>query len=321
MRLLHAAALITSGATAAAAAPLLNPDGKPLPAPAPLVLLKALGRPADNLSPDDEALAQALAGDPSSLGVFAYAMACQEAGFMPAAFAVYQKLDEKIPGQPRLVGLLLRTLAWSRGTKDRLAIAQRYTAKYATMGAAWQGQADVCQSLDDKAGQETALRKAVEVAPHTADALLALAQCLDETAHAPELAALYRELRALLPDDPYIANNLAYCLLQGGGDTAEALKLAEEAAKKLPTNANALHTLGLAQLRGGDLDAGRKNLSIALELRPGDPTMLLDYGQMLIARNKAEEGKQNIELALRYANQLGLDFPRRAEAERALSGA
>ena len=59
---------------------------------------------------------------------------------------------------------------------------------------------------------------------------------------------------------------------------------------------------------------------MALEMRPGDPTLLLDYGQLLIAKNQPEEGKHQIELALRYAAQLTSPFARRAEAERILAG-
>jgi len=52
-------------------------------------------------------------------------------------------------------------------------------------------------------------------------------------------------------------------------------------------------------------------------LRPGDPDLLLDYGLMLIAKGQKEEGLKPIKLALQYADQLGLTFDRRAEAEKA----
>lgn len=56
-------------------------------------------------------------------------------------------------------------------------------------------------------------------------------------------------------------------------------------------------------------------------MQPGDPTMLLHFGAMLIQQDKKADGRKLIEMAIRYANQLGLDFPRRAEAEAALSNA
>jgi Flp pilus assembly protein TadD len=128
----------------------------------------------------------------------------------------------------------------------------------------------------------------------------------------------YRRLAELRPEDATANNNAAYCLLVTGGDLKEALERAQKAKEKLPLNPAVLHTLGVAQLRSGNLEESRKNLSMALELRPGDPTLLLDYGLLLNAENKPEDGKLHIELAIRYADQLGLNFPRRAEAEQIL---
>ena len=99
------------------------------------------------------------------------------------------------------------------------------------------------------------------------------------------------------------------------GDLDKALACAQAAQKQLRTDPQVLHTLGLAYLRRGDLEESVKNLRVAVELRPGDPTMLLDFGLLLIAQKHPEEGKKQVEMALRYATQLGLDFPRRAEAE------
>ena len=49
--------------------------------------------------------------------------------------------------------------------------------------------------------------------------------------------------------------------------------------------------------------------------------LALSFGgksQVLIALDRNEEGRRHVELALRYAEQLDLDFPRKAEAERIL---
>jgi len=50
-------------------------------------------------------------------------------------------------------------------------------------------------------------------------------------------------------------------------------------------------------------------------MRPGDPTLLLDFGALLIEKGEKEAGQRHIRLAIEYANRLGLDFPRKAEAE------
>lgn len=321
VRLLHVAALIKADKAERVAEPLMDAEGKPIAGPSTLVLLSALGKLEGALSKDDESLAKALAGDPESLYTFAYAMACREAGFAPAALTQFRQLDARVPNQPRLINLLLRSLARAKAMPDRTEVAGEYTARYASLAGAWLGMAEVYALMEDRKGQEEALRKAVEVEPSDSDAWLSLAQFLDEGNSLPELTEAFRKLAELLPDDPFVANNLAYCILRTNGDTGEALALASKASEKLKMHPNVLHTLGLAQLRSGNLEEGQKNLGMALEMQPGDPTMLLDFGKVLAQTGKGGDGKKLIELAVKYANQLGLDFPRRAEAEAALSGA
>jgi predicted Zn-dependent protease len=62
-------------------------------------------------------------------------------------------------------------------------------------------------------------------------------------------------------------------------------------------------------------------LSLALQQRPGDPTLTLDYGQLLIAQGKEKEGLAQMRAAIRYADKLGISFPRREEAVAALAEA
>jgi tetratricopeptide (TPR) repeat protein len=85
-------------------------------------------------------------------------------------------------------------------------------------------------------------------------------------------------------------------------------------------NASVFHTLGLAQYMSGRFEDSRKSFWEALELRPLDPTLLFDYGRALIATSQRDEGRGQISLAITLTDQLGLEFPRRAEAEKVLNG-
>jgi len=144
---------------------------------------------------------------------------------------------------------------------------------------------------------------------------LRLARLHDSANELEKAAAVYVRILEQAPGRPDIQNNLAYCLLQTGGDSKQALELAQQAAEKMQLNPHVLHTLGLAQLENGDVEESRKSLLMALELRPGDPTLLLDLGQALIKEGNVEDGKRHVAAALMFADRLGLDFPRRAEAE------
>ena len=57
-------------------------------------------------------------------------------------------------------------------------------------------------------------------------------------------------------------------------------------------------------------------VSFPVALSPANPTLLLDYGQLLIQQNRQEDGLQHVRVALRYSEQFGVEFLRRDEAER-----
>lgn len=320
LRLLHVAALINSGANDKAVEPLLSADGSPINSPSTTVLLAVYGRLPGEASGDDASLAETLKAEPENVVLFAYALACRETRFSTSAYKLFAELDNRLPAKPRIVTYLLSSLALANDVPDREIIATQYTVEYPALAAAWLGLADVEHALKNAAAERAALEKAVEVAPDHVEAWLRFARFLDEQSDMQGQLVAYRKLDALVPDDAFIANNLAYCILQENGDAAEALALAQEAHEKIASNASILHTLGLAQLRSGMLDEASRNLRLALEMRPGDPTLLLDAGKALLAQDKKQEGRDYIAYALHYAQQLGVDFPGKSEAEQLLAG-
>ena len=137
----------------------------------------------------------------------------------------------------------------------------------------------------DFGAAETALKKAVELNKSNADAYLRLGQAqvgkgaLDDAistykagiAANPKVAALYLVMGSvyegkhdydqaksayqtalqLKPNDPLASNNLAYVLLERGGNADLALQLAQTARRGLPTNSNVADTLGWAFYQKG----------------------------------------------------------------------
>ena len=318
-RLLHVAALVKAGKTAEAGEALRAADGQPITGPDTNALLRALNATEEALDKDNESLASALKENPEALAYFAYGMACRELRFMRDAYTMFRAADEKVPGEPRLIEFVMSALSRASDMPDKLHVAQQLTEKYPAMAAAWIGLSDVQASEKDTDAQKASLEKAASLEPANDQPWRRLAQFYSDRFDYPALLEASRHVVDLLPSDPYAANNLAYCLLQTGGDANQALALAQKAYERLPRNAEVIHTLGLAQVRTGNAAEGKKNLTVALEMRPGDPTLMLDYGKLLIDQNQVDEGKNNIQLALRYANQLGLDFPRKSEAEQAIA--
>jgi len=318
-RLGYASALISQGQTAQAGDVLLSASGKPIvPFPPENAILGALGRlsHAELADVATNELVSALAQQPDVLAQFTHATSCLRAQQYQPAVTALEKVADMIGRSPLLVSTQMTCLAKGAEIPGRLEKAKALLDANEEMPDAWLGIADVYKSVDDVAAEREAPDSALALAPDNRAVLQRRARFFE--AHGDEVAALdaYRRLHELDPEDAVVMNNLAYSFLRQNQNTEEALSLALAARDKLGANGHVLHTLGLAEMRNGQLDQGRADLSYALELRPGDPTLLLDFGDLLIKQGHEEEGKRYVELALEYARQLGLDFPRKAEAER-----
>jgi Flp pilus assembly protein TadD len=248
-----------------------------------------------------------------------YASALQQRRLYRHAYEQYQALSSGVEPSPWLIHNMLASLASAPTVEDRLAIARAVAEQHSGMEEAWLGLAMVARAVKDTAAEDDALARAVEVVPASAVAWQRRAEFLEREKRVPEAQQAYESLVALAPQSAAANNNLAYCILMTGGDQKLALEHAQRARDLLPSNPGVLHTLGLAQMRTGDLEQARRNLSIALELMPANPTLLLDFGLLTMRMGDEPAGKHYVELALRYADQLRLEFDRRSEAEQLLA--
>lgn len=314
VKLLHAACLLKAGRQndAAALATAVSTEGAPGDL-APVVI-QALGGEAQ-LSGAPAELAGKLGGNPEALAQFAYGLACQSSGLNGSAMQAFSRLDELVPSDPIVIALAMESLARARNVGDRAEKAQEFVEEHPDMPGAWLGLASVYFSMGEADKERAALDKALEAAPEDPRVVQHRAMFFERQQEPEAAVAAYRRLLGLVPDNGPALNNLAYALLRTSDDPQEAVRIAQRAKEVLGNDAAVLHTLGLAQLEAGQLDDAQQNLARAREMRPGDPTMLLDYGRLLIAKGQKEEGVRNVESALRNADVLGLDFPRRAEAE------
>ena len=95
------------------------------------------------------------------------------------------------------------------------------------------------------------------------DALIGRGNVLVRKGRYEDAATLFRAALALEPDNPKILNNLAYAMLNGGGELLVALRHANKAAQLDPANPLVLETLGSINLRLGDSVAAAKYLEQA----------------------------------------------------------
>ncbi len=292
--------------------------GDPLGVPIAGIILNALGDHSIDLPESQRPFAAALASNDRALSDFASGTAFQEARLHDAAFQSLREVESTLAANNNyLLGFLFSSLAYVTrfdAKKESLAIAE----KHADNPRAWLGYASILKKMGDKDSERVALDKALAAGP--ADPLVLMQRGDFYAAQNDYEAAIaeYRRLLELEPDDPVANNNLAYNLLRTGGDPAEALSAAERALTQLPNDAHVLHTLGVAQLRAGQLDEAKQSFAKALERRPGDPDLLFDYGKVLIERGEDEQGIQFVKSALSSTQILGLAFDRKEEAEQTL---
>jgi len=280
----------------------------------------ALGDQTVNLPKEQSDWARRVADDPEALADFLFAYGLVEGRLEPLAQPILGKLEERVGQSAVLNTLAVRVLSARQSAGDALQRMKAYAEQHRDDPAVWLALAGVARKKNDGAAEADALQKALALAPEAAEVWAALANLYDRQQDYANAAEANRKLLSLLPDRPDIQNNFAYSLLQSGGDVQEALKLATAAAERLKANPYVLHTLGLAYRKAGRFSEAQERLAAALELRPGDPTLLYEYGRTLMDMNKRREGLQHIELAVLHARQLNAAFPALEEAEALLQG-
>lgn len=283
------------------------------------VLLHALGQPMDRLTEEDVALADSLKSTEDALAGFAAGAAFHFAKLSDAAYAALKRVNDAIADDNDvLLDLLFQALTGTVRIDDVGAESWALAEQHAQNPRAWVRCAGVYQTLENADRERDALDKALELAPEAPFVLMRRGGFFLRQQNTDAALAEYHRMLELHPNDPVANNNVAYQLLTTGGNVEEALKAAQLAAEELPRDPHVLHTLGMAQLRSGELEQSEVNLTNALQFRPGDPTLLLDYGQLLIKKGDAEAGRRQIQRALNSARTLGVDFEREAEAQQIL---
>jgi tetratricopeptide (TPR) repeat protein len=203
----------------------------------------------------------------------------------------------------------------------------------------------------DLPGAEAALRKAIELDKNNTDALEKLGKVQVEAGSADQALALYqqsikdnpREVRfyilsgelyeakkdwehakgmyqqalSISPDHPLASNNLAYVMLQEGGNVDVAMGLAQTARRGMPDSANAADTLGWAYYQKGIYQSAISQFQEALRLSekhggPDDADLHYHLGMAYEKDNKTALARQQLEKAVKLQ-------PNHADARKALS--
>jgi Flp pilus assembly protein TadD len=121
----------------------------------------------------------------------------------------------------------------------------------------------------------------------------------------------YQKALGFRPDDAMAANNLAYLLLEHGGDANLALSLAQTARRGMPKAGATADTLAWASYHVGAYDTARKLLEDASAQQPDNATYHYHLGLTYLKLNQSGRGKAELEKALK----LKPDDPKAAEIQ------
>jgi len=108
----------------------------------------------------------------------------------------------------------------------------------------------------------------------------------------------YQKALGFQPNDAMAANNLAYLLLEHGGDANLALSLAQTARRGMPKAGATADTLAWASYHVGAYDTARKLLEDAAAGQPGNATYQYHLGLTYLKINETARGKAALQKAL-----------------------
>ncbi len=206
-------------------------------------------------------------------------------------------------------------------------------------------------SKKDYQGADTAFRKSMEVDPNNFDAILKLGQAMvaegsvdqalatyqealkknprdaaicilagemyESKGSWDQAKAMYQQALTIEPDNALASNNLAYVILNQGGNVDVALAMAQTARRGMPDSPNAADTLGWAYYQKGIYQSAIDMFQESLRLneKHGAPDEAVVHYHLGLAYQKANQpvqARQQLERVLKLN-------PKDADARKALS--
>ena len=126
----------------------------------------------------------------------------------------------------------------------------------------------------------------------------------------------YQKVLQIQPDNPLASNNLAYVMLEQGGNVEVAFAMAQTARRQLPDNPNSADTLGWAFYHKGVYTSAITQFKAALKKEPDNALFNYHLGLAYAKSGQAALARQQLDRVLKInPNFPDVDQLRRALAE------
>ena len=175
--------------------------------------------------------------------------------------------------------------------------------------------AQVEQSLGNGAEAIANYRHAIAVSPNNAALYATLGTLYEGQGNWQEAQTLYQQALAIHPDEAPAANNLAYLMLDHGGNVTVALTLAQVARRGLPNVPNSADTLGWAYYQNAAYSLAAPLLEEAVKGAPSNANYRYHLGMAYQKLNDVKRARMEFEKSIRIAP----NAPSAEKASRALS--
>ena len=246
----------------------------------------------------------------------------------------FQQALDRDPNSTDALGGVLNGYLIQKQPDKALAVANAQLAKYPkNTGFHIIVGRLLFEQQKDAAGAEAEFKRAVELDKNNTEALVSLGRAqseqgktdqalqtyLDAAKNNPKEIAfsllaggiyeskqdwdqakqLYQRVLELQPDNPLASNNLAYVMLQQGGNVDVALAMAQTARRQLPDNASSADTLGWAYYHKGVYNSAIGLFKEAVKKDPENATYNYHLGLAYARNGQAAQARQQLDRVLR----------------------
>jgi tetratricopeptide (TPR) repeat protein len=159
-------------------------------------------------------------------------------------------------------------------------------------------------------------RQLLAVNPKQAGAHMMMGVIYDSQRQPENSEKHYRACLEIEPKFAPAANNLAYLLVERGGDLNEALKLAQSAKSQLPEEPSVMDTLGWVYYKKGLYDSAIGEFKASLAKAGENPTVAYHLGLAYHQKGEAEKARAELKRALELSGSFeGAEQARKLLAE------